>query len=116
MCTDETRPRAAVLAVMVLVDACTSLVFLAAGTFPHVSPPLTSHCLLALLSSIVLGQLLASPAGDDCGNCDGGAFPGDTSVMLFASLLTGMGEWPARVLVCGVMSFSSSIVRRMSRH
>ena len=39
VCTDETGLRAAVLAVMVLVDACTSLVFLAAGTFPHVPPP-----------------------------------------------------------------------------
>ena len=118
VCPDSTGPSVAVLfAVMVFVDACTSLVFLAAGTDPASSPlPLASHCPMTLLSSFVTEQLLVSLAGDDGGNGGGGAFPGDTSVMLFASLLMGMGEWPARVLVCGVMSFSSSTVRRISRH
>ena len=105
-----TGPSVAVLfAVMVFVDACTSFVFLAAGTDPVASPsPPASHCPMALLSSIVLGQLLASLAGDDGGNGGGGAFPGDTSVMLIASLLVGMGVWPTRLWVCGVLvSFSS---------
>ena len=116
--TDLVGPSLVLLfAVMVFVDACTSLVFLAAGTDPVASPlhP-ASHCSMTILSSIVLGQLLASLADDDCGNCDGGAFPGEASVMLFAYLLMGMGEWPTRLWVCGVLSFSSSMIRRMSRH
>ena len=39
VCTDKTGPSVAVLfAVMVFVDACTSFVFLAAGTDPVASP------------------------------------------------------------------------------
>ena len=111
VCTDLAGPSVAVLfAVMVFVDACTSLVFLAAGTDPASSPlPLASHCPMTLLSSFVTEQLLVSLAGDDGGNGGGGAFPGDTSVMIIASLLLGMGGWPTRLWVCGVLvSFSSS--------
>ena len=104
VCTDESGQRAVVLAVVVLVDACTSLVFVAAGVFPHV-PPLPPT------------RQVASLVGDDGGNCGGGAFPGDKSVVLFASLLVGMGEWPTRLWVCGVLgSLSSSMIRRRSIH
>merc|ERR1712055_623853 len=89
VCTDESGQRAVVLAVVVLVDACTSLVFVAAGVFPHVPPPPPT-------------RQVASLVGDDGGNCGGGAFPGDKSVVLFASLLVGMGEWPTRLWVCNL--------------
>ena len=64
---------------------------------------------MTLLSSFVTEQLLVSLAGDVGGNGGGGAFPGDTSVMVIASLLVGiMGVWPTRLWVCGVsVSFSS---------
>ena len=107
--TDLVGPSLVVLfAVMVFVDACTSLVFLAAGTDPASSPlPLASHCPMTLLSSFVTEQLLVLLAGDG-GSGGGGAFPGDTIEMIIASLLVGMGGWPTRLWVCAVLvSFSS---------
>ena len=76
--TDLVGPSLVVLfAVMVFVDACTSLVFLAAGTDPTSSPlPLASHCPMTLLSSFVTEQLLVFLAGDGGGG--GGACTGDT--------------------------------------
>ena len=107
--TDLAGPSSVVLlTVLVFVDVCKSLVFLAAGTDPVSSPLLpASHCPMTSLSSFVMEQLLVLIAGDG-GNGVGGAFPGDTIEMIIASLLMGLGGCPTRLCVCGVsVSFSS---------
>ena len=48
-------------------------------------PPLTSHCPPALLSSIVLGQLLVSLAGDGGNGGGGDLLP--TQMLLFIAVL-----------------------------